>query len=79
MIQTKILFIEQDVERNSPENSELLVAVRSIKKLLNQIDFQAEVVPLESTKKLSNLLESLKNEPLSNSERLLVKKLVKFK
>ncbi|TYA58264.1 hypothetical protein [Formosa maritima] len=79
MIRAKILFIEQAIVSNSAENTELLDAIKNVRNLLDQIDFNSEIVPLESAKSLCKLLESLKNEPLSSQEMLLAKKLVKFK
>ena len=51
MIQAKILFIEQEITNNSKDNCEKLEAINSIKSLINQIDLNAEVVPLENVKK----------------------------
>lgn len=78
MIQFKILLIEQEIINNTTDNLGLLEAVNSIKNLLKQIDFKAEVVPLENLKRVCNLFESLKNQPLTNSEKILIKRLVKF-
>jgi pantothenate synthetase len=78
MIRAKILFIEHELVRNPSKNEEMLNAIESVKKMLKQIDFKVEVVPLENTKSVCKLLESLKNEPLTNKEKLIAKKLVEY-
>lgn len=78
MIQAKILFIEQEITNNSKDNCEKLEAINSIKSLINQIDLNAEVVPLENVKKVQNLFESIKEDSLTKQEIFIVKELVKF-
>jgi len=78
MIQAKILFIEQEIVKSSKIDMEKLAAVKKIKILLKEIDFKAEVIPLENAKTVRKLLESLKNEPLNNHEFLIVKELIKY-
>jgi pantothenate synthetase len=78
MIQAKILFLESELDKNPFENKDMLQSVRSLKELLNQIDFNAEVVPTENIKKLNCLFESLKKDTLTKQEKLLIKKIAKF-
>ena len=77
MVQAKILFIEQELKEKPLENSEKLEALNTIKNLLKQIDFSAEVVPLEDVKRVNKLFKSLKNESLSKKEKFIIKQLVK--
>jgi len=44
--------------------------------LLRKIDFNVEVVPLEDEDRLLKLFSSLKNNPLSIQEKVLIKELV---
>lgn len=78
MIQAKILFIEQELKQDPLYNARQLKALSNLKYLLNQIDFKAEMVPIENSKKLICLFESLKNETLTNNEKQIIKQLVKF-
>jgi hypothetical protein len=78
MIHSKILLIELELNKDSLKNKELLTALNSIKKLLNQIDFTAEVLPLEEFKKVKQVFESLKNESLTKNEKFIIKQLIKY-
>lgn len=74
---TKILSdIESDVESNIYIEQKKLAAIRSIAKLLKQIDFSAEVVPYENNGKLSHLLVSLKGTALNEEEIKLIDTIV---
>ena len=76
MIQTKLLLIEYSIINESKNNQWKLKTVRLIRDLLAQIDFSAEVVPVENVNKLTGLLTSLKGSDLNHEEKLLVKELV---
>ena len=76
MIQTKLLLIEYSIINESKNNQWKLKTVRLIRDLLAQIDFGAEVVPVENANKLTGLLSSLKGSDLNHEEKLLVKELV---
>ncbi|GGG54958.1 hypothetical protein [Bizionia arctica] len=78
MIQSKIIFLEQELNKDPLKNGDILESVRSLNKLLNQIDFNAEFVPVENIKRLHNLFESLKEEALTKQEKAVIKKLSKF-
>ncbi|HLV38609.1 hypothetical protein [Xanthomarina sp.] len=78
MIQAKILFLQQELKRNPEKNKGLLETIDNLENLLNQIDLNAEVVPVQNVQKLNKLFESLKNEPLAKQEKLIIRQLVKY-
>lgn len=77
MIQELLSDIEMDVKYKIYTEQQKLTAVKTVKELLNQIDHDAEVVPLEDEEKLSTLLVSLKGQELSDGECRLVERLIK--
>ena len=78
MIQTKLLLMEYAAVNNPAQNPEKLNAIRELKNLLIQIDFRAEIVPMENALKLKDLLASLKGKPLSNCEIMIIEELIAF-
>ena len=76
MIQTKLLLIEYATINSRERNHWKLAAIRGVKNLLTQIDFTAETIPLESAKKLKELLSSLKGDLLTNEELKIADELV---
>ena len=72
MILEKLKVAEKSVKKNINMEKRRMEAIISIKKLLEQIDFKAEVVPVEDRDKLSNLLVSLKGGKLDCAEVELV-------
>lgn len=58
--------------------NEKLKAANSIKKLLEKIDYKAEVVPENNPEMFIRLLTSLKKEPLNKDENELVAEIVNF-
>ena len=76
MIQTKLLLIEYATVNNHESNHWKLAAIRGVKNLLTQIDFTAETIPLESAKKLKELLSLLKGDLLTNEEIKIAEELV---
>lgn len=76
MIQTKLLLLEYSVIKSPTVTKWKLKTIRTIRDLIAQIDFNAEVVPVDNEEKLSDLLTSLKGNKLSNDEMNLVKELV---
>ena len=72
MILDKLKVAEKSVRKNINMEKRRMEAIISIKKLLEQIDFNAEVVPVEDRDKLSNLLISLKGDNLDCAEVELV-------
>jgi len=77
MIQTKLLLLEYALFKEKDLDIKRLGAVRGIKELLMQIDFNAEEVPLENLKKLNDLLESIKGNSLTSAELKLTEELIK--
>ena len=55
-----------------------LKAANSIKELLDQIDFKAEIVPENNIEMFTRLLTSLKGEPLNKEEKELIGEIVNF-
>ena len=72
MIQNIISNIKLSATFKIDEEVDRLTAANSIQKLLNEIDFNSEIVPIDNTDKLKNLLESIKEKPLSQKELKLV-------
>lgn len=77
LIHTKLLLIEYATVNSKDVNRLKLNAIREIRNTLFKIDIMAEMVPLESASKLSNLLRSLKGIDLSREEVKVLKELVK--
>jgi hypothetical protein len=67
MINTKLLLLEY-AAKNSGANQERLAAIKSIKETISQIDFTAELVPIDNPERLLKLLLSLKGEQLNPYE-----------
>jgi hypothetical protein len=63
-------------KKNSTE--EKLKAANSIKELLEQIDFKAEIVPENNPEMFARLLTSLKGVPLNENENELVDEIVNY-
>lgn len=76
IILTKLLLIEYETVNSAGVIHQKLDAIREIRKALFQIDFKAEIVPLENANKLSDLLKSLKGFELSSEEIKIVNELV---
>tara|TARA_R110000772_G_scaffold134969_1_gene243626 strand:+ start:16 stop:249 length:234 start_codon:yes stop_codon:yes gene_type:complete len=76
MIESKLILIEQATINNPTKNPLKLNAIRETKKLLTQIDFNAEIVPMECSIKLKELLTFLKGTLLTKEESKLAEELV---
>lgn len=77
LIHTKLLLIEYATVNYGKVDHLKLIAIREIRKALFKIDIRAESIPLESVKKLSSLLVSLKGNMLSTEEIKVVNELIK--
>lgn len=55
------------------------VAAQSIKSLLGQLDFSAEVVPENNHEMLSRLISSLKKDDLTIQEKRIIEEIIKFR
>lgn len=75
MIQKVLSDIEIEVADRITAEEKNLKAVKELKVLLDQIDYEAEVVPFEDKEKLSRLLVSLKGTTLNETENKMVEKI----
>ena len=69
-------MIEQGTINDPDQNPLKLKAIEEVKRLFTKIDFNAEVVPMDSASKLTELLVSIKGTPLTKEESELVEELV---
>ena len=76
MIKIKLDLVEFEMLKNPIKNLEKLSAVQNIKKLIEKIDFEAEVVPMQNKTKLNKLLISLKGSFLTEEESKIIEELV---
>ena len=76
MIELKLALIEKIAMTNPKKNHLKLKAIKNAKRLFAQIDFNAELLPIESAFKLKELLIFLKGTQLTNEESKLVEELV---
>ena len=76
MILDKLTSIELEVKSNIYKEQNKLVAIKTLQDLLDQIDFNSEIVPMENIEKLSRLLNSLKGRALNEEERELLSRLI---
>ena len=76
MIELKLALIEKIAITNPKKNPLKLKAIKDVRKLFAQIDFNAELLPTESAHKLKLLLIFLKGTQLTNEESKLVEELV---
>ena len=75
MIIEKLSKIEKIAECNMHSEYRKIETVRVFKKLLNQIDFSSEIVPIEDSERLIKLMTLLKGEQLNGSETNLVEEI----
>ena len=76
MIKEILIAIEQDTKDRVYREQKSLVAVKTVIELVNQIDHDVEVVPLEDKDRLSRLLVSLKGSQLNDEEHRLIEKII---
>ena len=76
MIELKLTLIEKIAMTDPKKNHLKLKAIKNAKRLFAQIDFNAELLPIESDFKLKELLIFLKGTQLTNEESKLVEELV---
>jgi len=76
MILEKLLLAEFTVQDNIETEEGKLKAIRSIRSMLNGIDFNSEVVIDDDEKRLTRLLASLKGDSLSKVEMELIQSIV---
>jgi hypothetical protein len=71
----KLMLTEYALQQNLNRANVKMLAFKSIKKLLSNLDFNAEEIP-DDALRFQQLLESLKGEHLTNLELELVKEMV---
>tara|TARA_B110000879_G_scaffold88589_1_gene121835 strand:- start:150 stop:383 length:234 start_codon:yes stop_codon:yes gene_type:complete len=76
MIELKLTLIEKIAMTDPKKNHLKLKAIKNAKRLFAQIDFNAELLPIESAFKLKELLIFLKGTQLTYEESKLVEELV---
>lgn len=76
MIRKIISEIEFDLKYQSGITQSRLDAINSVKNLLNQIDFDVEIVQLVEVDSLYKLFISLKGEELKEEEKKLLREIV---
>ena len=72
MILDKLSKLEMEAIKTIAEKEKKIQTIQDVKELLDQIDFDSEVIPMENKEKMEELLISLKGKHLSESEKLLV-------
>ena len=58
------------------EKEKKIQTIQDVKDLLDQIDFDSEVIPMENKEKMEELLISLKGKHLTISESQLVNEII---
>ena len=69
--------LEMDVEEALDTEKQNMVALKQLKALMNEIDHDAEEVPLTDKDRFSGLLSSLKGQPLNDAESKMVDRIIK--
>jgi len=76
MILNKLLKLEMEAIKTIAEKEKKIQTIQDIKELLDQIDFDSEVIPMENKEKMEELLISLKGKHLTISESQLVNEII---
>jgi hypothetical protein len=71
------VFEHHDFTAENPDCLENLVAIKQLKALMNEIDHDAEEVPLTDKNRFAGLLASLKGQPLNDAESKMVDRIIK--
>ena len=79
MIIEKLSKIEVEAKYKINSEYRKIETVKVFKELLNQIDFTAEVVPVEDSERLTKVLTSLKGKQLTGCEAKLVEEIIRKK
>lgn len=64
------------LKSNSDKKSEFFQSICNIESLINNVDFKAEIVPVDNKEKLLNLCSFLKGETLNRTEKQVIEELV---
>jgi hypothetical protein len=76
MIKEILVAIEDEVKDRVYREQKSLVAIKTVKELINQIDHEVEEVPLQDKDRLSRLLVSLKGRELNEEESRLIERII---
>ena len=76
MILAKLSEIKLSTLKNIKNESKKLLALKSINKILCQIDFSTEDVKINNTENLKKVLTSLKGDKLNKNEIKLVREII---
>jgi len=76
MILDKLYQIEEKSKLSIKKEKERINTVKSMRRLLNQIDFSSEVVPIKDIKHLTMLISSLKGKILTEEEMNIINELI---
>jgi hypothetical protein len=76
MIKEILVAIEDEVKDRVYREQKSLVAIKTVKELINQIDHEVEEVPLQDKDRLSRLLVSLKGHELNEEESRLIERII---
>lgn len=78
MIRNLLSEIEVEIKYRIYRDNKYLSALKNIKESLNQIDFDAEIVPVDNKSKLIQLFTSLKTKDLIEDELYLIDQIVEM-
>lgn len=78
MIKVNLILSKYLTEKENSEEEGKFKAANSIRELLSQIDYKAEVVPENSLDMFTRLLLSLKGEPLDKNENELIEEIINY-
>jgi hypothetical protein len=76
MILDKLYKIEEKSRLSIKKEKERINTVKSMRRLLNQIDLSSEVIPVKDIKQLSMLISSLKGKVLTEEEMNIINELI---
>ena len=78
MIKVNLILSKYLTEKENSVEEGKCKAANSIRELLSQIDYKAEVVPENSLDMFTRLLLSLKGEPLDKNENELIEEIINY-
>ncbi|MDT0554337.1 hypothetical protein [Urechidicola vernalis] len=65
-----------DLKENLPPNSEYLTSINSLEKMLNEIDFESEMIPHDDLNKMHQLFRYIKGSELTSKENKIIEQLI---
>jgi len=78
MILTILKSIQYDLDTRQDKEPGQKAALENLRRLVGQIDHEAEVIPLGNRERLLRTFRSLKGEPLTDQEILLIDRILYF-